>query len=185
MNLTTIIVIALGLSMDAFAVSVATGSAYKQLKINYALRMALFFGAFQAAMPLIGFLARLSIKSLIASYDHWVAFILLAAIGCKMIYESFKIKPGPEQSCPLNISVLLVLSVAISIDALAVGITLSLLRSSVISVVIVIGLVTFLLSYLGVCVGSKLGHFFESKIEALGGLVLIAIGAKILIEHLL
>ncbi len=185
MDLFTIIIIAVGLAMDAFAVSIVSGTVYKQLKIKQALRMAIFFGGFQALMPLIGALAGLSVKEYIADCDHWVAFGLLSAVGGKMIYESFKIKPTNEALDPSNILVLLVLSVATSIDALAVGVTLSLITSSIVTAVIIIGLVTFVLSCLGVFIGKKIGHFFESKIQALGGLVLIALGAKILAEHLL
>ena len=184
MGLFTIIIIAVGLAMDAFAVSIVSGAAYKQLKIKHAFRLAVFFGGFQALMPLIGSLAGLSIKQYIANYDHWVAFALLSAVGCKMIYESFKIKPDDKNFDPSNIFTLLILSIATSIDALTVGITLPLLALSLIKAVIIIGLITFLLSYIGVSVGRKFGHFFESKIEALGGLVLIALGAKILLEHL-
>ena len=185
MGLIAIIIMAVGLAMDAFAVSIVSGSAYKQLKVKHALRMAVFFGGFQAFMPLIGSLAGLSVKEYIANYDHWVAFGLLSAVGGKMIYESFKIKSAGEKFNPSNIFVLLVLSVATSIDALAIGITISLLRVSIVMAVVIIGVVTFVLSYVGVFVGKKFGHFFENKIKAAGGLVLIALGAKILIEHLL
>jgi len=185
MDLVTIIVIAVGLAIDAFAVSIVSGSAYKQLHVKHALRIAVFFGGFQAIMPLIGFLAGLSVKEYIANYDHWVAFGLLSAVGGKMIYESFKIKSVEENFDPSNIFVLLVLSIATSIDALAIGITLSLIVSSIAIAVIIIGLVTFVLSYLGVCIGKKFGHFFENKIEALGGIILIGLGIKILFEHLL
>ncbi len=184
MALITIIIIALGLSMDAFAVSIVSGAAYKQLKIKHALRIALFFGGFQAIMPLIGYLAGLSIKTYITPYDHWVAFGLLSAVGGKMIYESFKIKSAEENLNPSNILILLVLSLATSIDALAIGITLSFLRVSLATAVSIIGLVTFVLSYLGVFIGKRFGHFFENKIEAIGGLILIGLGLKILIEHL-
>ena len=185
MDLVTIIVIAVGLAIDAFAVSIVSGSAYKQLNVRHALRIAVFFGGFQAFMPLIGFLAGLSVKEYIATYDHWVAFGLLSAVGGKMIYESFKIKSVKENFDPSNILVLLVLSIATSIDALAIGITLSLITSSIVTAVIIIGLVTFVLSYLGVCIGKKFGHFFENKIKAFGGLILVGIGLKILLEHLL
>jgi len=180
-----IVVIAVGLAMDAFAVSVVSGSACKQLHVKHALRMAAFFGGFQAFMPLIGSLAGLSLKEYITSYDHWIAFCLLSAVGAKMIYESFKIKSVEENLDPSNIFVLLALSIATSIDALAIGITLSFITSSIGVAVTIIGLVTFVLSYLGVVIGKRFGHFFENKIEIFGGLILIAIGAKILIEHLL
>jgi len=182
---TMIIVIAVGLAMDAFAVSVVSGSAYKQLHVKHALRMAAFFGGFQAFMPLIGSMAGLSLKEYITGCDHWIAFCLLSAVGAKMIYESFKIKSVEENLDPSNIFVLLALSVATSIDALVIGITLSFITSSIGVAVTIIGLVTFVLSYLGVVIGKRFGHFFENKIEIVGGLILIAIGAKILIGHLL
>lgn len=184
MQLLTITIIAVGLAMDAFAVSIVSGSAYKQLKIKHALRVAVFFGGFQALMPLVGSLAGMSIKEYVADYDHWIVFALLSTVGFKMLYESFKITSSKENFNPENILVLLILSVATSIDALAVGITLSFLQVSIATAVITIGLITFVLSYLGVFIGKKVGHFFESKIEAAGGLVLIALGFKILIQHL-
>jgi putative Mn2+ efflux pump MntP len=185
MQFLTIIVIALALAMDAFAVSIVSGSAYRQLKIRHSLRMALFFGLFQAVMPLLGALAGLKIKNFITHYDHWIAFLLLVAVGCKMIYESFKIKSAKGSFDPSNIYVLLVLSIATSIDAFAVGITLSLLAVSLAIAVSVIGVVTFLLSCLGTFIGKKFGHFFESKMEAFGGLILVALGLKILLQHVL
>ena len=185
MGLITIIIVAVGLAMDAFAVSIVSGSAYKQLNVKHALRIAVFFGVFQAFMPLVGALAGLSVREYIEDYDHWIAFGLLSAIGGKMIYESFKIKSAEENSNPANILVLLILSVATSIDALTIGITLSLLSASIVLAATIIGLTTFLLSYLGVFIGKKFGHFFENKIEALGGLVLIGLGVRILFGHLL
>lgn len=185
MEFITITVIAVGLAMDAFVVSILSGGAYRQLHVKHALRMAIFFGAFQAFMPLIGSLAGLSLKDYITDYDHWIAFALLAVVGGKMIYESFKIKSVEENLNPSNIFVLLVLSVATSIDALAIGITLSLITSSIIAAVTIIGLITFGLSYTGVLIGKRFGHFFENKLEAFGGFVLIGIGIKILCEHLL
>jgi putative Mn2+ efflux pump MntP len=184
MKILTILFIAVGLAMDAFAVSVVTGSLYKECKACHALRMALFFGGFQALMPIIGYLAGLGLMEYIAASDHWIAFGLLLFVGGKMIYESFQIEAAERNRDPSNLLVLLALSVATSIDALAVGITLSLLRTPVLLAVSIIGLVTFGLSYAGVYLGKRFGHFFESKIEIVGGLILIAIGLKILIEHL-
>lgn len=184
MGLLTITIIAVALAMDAFAVSIVSGSAYKKLQIKHAFRIAVFFGSFQALMPLIGSLAGMSVREHIAGYDHWLAFGLLFAVGAKMIYESFKITPARQNFNPSNIWVLLVLSVATSIDALAIGITLSFLKVEILKAVVIIGLVTFALSYLGVFIGRKIGHFFENKIEAIGGLILIALGTKILLEHL-
>ena len=184
MHLTTIIVIALGLAMDAFAVSIVTGSVYRELHIRHVLRMALFFGGFQAIMPIVGFLAGLSLKGYIAAWDHWIAFGLLSLVGGKMILEAFKISSTEKRQDPSSLLVLLALSVATSIDALAVGVTLSLLTASIALAVTIIGLITFGLSYAGVAIGKRFGHFFESRIEVLGGLILIAIGTKILIQHL-
>lgn len=184
-ELLTIIAIAIGLAMDAFAVSIVSGAAYRQLHVKHVLRIALFFGGFQAFMPLIGSLAGLTLKEYIADYDHWIAFGLLTAVGGKMIYESFKIKEAEKKFDPTNLITLLALSVATSIDALAVGITLSLIAKSIIVAVIIIGAVTFVLSYIGVAIGKRFGHFFESKIEVLGGVILIGIGVKILVEHTL
>lgn len=184
MKLLTILLIAVGLSMDAFAVAVVTGSMYRGFKVGHALRMALFFGGFQALMPVIGFLAGLGLMDYIAPYDHWIAFALLFLVGGKMIYESFQIEVVERNRDPSNLLVLLLLSFATSIDALAVGITLSLLKMPILLAVTIIGVVTFILSYGGVAIGKRFGHFFESKVEIVGGLILIAIGVKIVIEHL-
>lgn len=185
MELISIIVIAVGLSMDSLAVSVVTGAAYKELHYRHTLRMAGFFGGFQAIMPLIGYLAGLTVSKLIAGYDHWVSFGILGAIGLKMIYESFKIKEERKAMHPANIALLLALAVATSIDALAVGLTLSLITKQISEAVIIIGLVTFGLCCVGVYIGKRFVHFFESGIEAIGGLVLIGLGVKILLQHLI
>lgn len=182
MNIIKIVLIALGLAMDAFAVSVASGVIIKRLRIKSALRIAVFFGLFQAVMPLIGWLAGLSLKDFISGVDHWIAFGLLSTIGCKMIYESAKIQSNNFD--PLNIYVLLMLSIATSIDALAVGVTFAFLEISIVTPIVIIGVVTFLLSFIGVFVGNRFGHFFEKKIELAGGLILICIGVKILVEHM-
>ena len=185
MDLLTIIAIAVGLSMDAFAVSVASGIAIKNLRIRHAVRIALFFGGFQAVMPVIGWLAGRSVAELISPWDHWVAFALLVFIGGRMIYGSFRMDAAGKPTDPLNLYVLLLLSLATSIDALAVGFSFAFLKIAIVGPVIIIGAVTFVLSLAGVAVGDRLGHFFERKIEAVGGLVLIAIGVRILLEHLL
>jgi putative Mn2+ efflux pump MntP len=184
MDVPTVLFIAFGLSMDAFAVSVASGLAMERLKMRHAVRIALSFGLFQAAMPVAGWFLGLGFRGMISSVDHWIAFGLLSAIGVKMIYESGKLGVEGRNSGPPSHYVLLVLSVATSLDALAVGLSLSLLNVHIVEPVIIIGLVTFALSLLGVYIGDRLGHFFERKIEVLGGLVLIAIGLKILLEHL-
>jgi putative Mn2+ efflux pump MntP len=185
MELLTIIAIAVGLSMDAFAVSVVTGAAHKELHVRHTLRMAGFFGGFQAFMPAVGYIAGLTVRQYISSFDHWVAFGILAAVGLKMIYESFKIKEERQALHPANLAMLLALAVATSIDALAVGITLSLITHAIAAAIVIIGVVTFGLSCTGVYIGKKFGHFFESGIEAIGGLVLIGLGVKIMLQHVL
>jgi len=182
-ELLAVIAIAVGLAMDTFAVSIVTGAAYKQLHIRHALRMAGFFGGFQAFMPVVGYLAGLSVRQYVSNYDHWIAFGILAAVGLKMIYESFKIKEERKTPNPANLAVVLVLAVATSIDALAVGITLSLITHAIVLAVIIIGVITFGLSFAGVYIGKRFGHFFEGGIEIVGGLVLIALGIKIVIQH--
>ncbi|OGR78546.1 MAG: hypothetical protein A2X32_04645 [Elusimicrobia bacterium GWC2_64_44] len=183
-----LLLIALGLSMDAFAVAVASGATMKRLHLPNALKMALFFGGFQALMPALGWLAGLGMKNFISGVDHWIAFGLLSAIGGKMLYESFKIKEeeecGGPKTCPFDTGTLTVLAIATSIDALAVGLTFAALAVSIVTPVLVIGAVTFAMSVAGVRLGSSGGHFFEHKMEAAGGLILIAIGLKILAGHL-
>ncbi|MBX5326285.1 MAG: manganese efflux pump MntP family protein [Candidatus Bathyarchaeia archaeon] len=185
MDIVTITLIAFGLAMDAMAVSVTSGIAIKRVKINNALKIALFFGGFQAFMPIVGWLAGLSLVGFISGVDHWMAFGLLSFIGGKMIFDSPKIESHKEESKPLTLYVLLVLSVATSIDALAVGLSFAFLKISIAAPVIIIGTVTFLFSLMGVFAGAKLGHLFENKIEIVGGFVLIGIGIKILVEHLI
>jgi len=185
MNLFVVIGLALGLSMDAVAVSIASGAAYRGLRAHHALRMAFFFGGFQAVMPLIGWAAGTLLKGVIGAWDHWVAFVLLAFVGGKMIYEAFKLEEVQKShGGPSRIMVVLTLAVATSIDALAVGVTLPLLTDSVWLAAAIIGIVTFMLSLVGVYLGKGFGHIFENKIEIIGGLVLIGIGLKTLIWHL-
>jgi putative Mn2+ efflux pump MntP len=183
-QLITILFIAVGLAMDAFAVSVVAGGVHKDLRVRHALRMALFFGGFQTFMPVVGFFAGLGLKEYIKAFDHWIAFGLLCLVGGKMIYESFRLEAAEKNRDPSDLLTLLALSLATSIDALAVGITLSLLQASLALAVTIIGLVTFGLSCAGVFLGKRFGHLLDSKAEILGGLILIAIGVKILIEHL-
>ena len=182
MEMITVIAIAFGLAMDAFVVSLTSGIAIRHLRIKHALKIAIFFGSFQAIMPLIGWLAGLSLRDFISGVDHWISFGLLSLIGCRMIYES--IRPSEREINPLSIHVLLMLSVATSIDALAVGVSLAFLRIAIVPPIVVIGTVTFLLSFLGVFAGNRFGHLFGNKVEIVGGLILIAIGTKILVEHL-
>ena len=185
MSLIALIFIAFGLAMDAFAVSVTIGSVYKKPGHGHALSAAAAFGLFQAMMPVLGWAAGVSVREYIAAYDHWIAFCLLCFVGGKMIYESFQIHRSEDNPSILTFRYLVLLAVATSMDALAVGITLSvLLEGFILAEVIVIGMITFALSYAGVIIGKFFGHIFESRIEIFGGLVLIAIGFEILIEHL-
>ncbi len=184
MDFLTVALIAVGLAMDCFAVAITSGIAIQGLRINHALQIALFFGGVQALMPVMGWLAGVGLRDFIADIDHWIAFGLLSAIGLKMIYESRKIIGEKGNWDPLNLYVLAMLSVATSIDALAVGVSFAFLKTPLISSVLIIGFITFLISFAGVFVGNRGGHFFENKMELTGGLVLIGIGLKILVEHL-
>jgi putative Mn2+ efflux pump MntP len=177
------LLIALGLAMDAFAVSVAGGVVIRRNKLKSALKFGSFFGSFQMVMPVIGWMAGLRLKGFITGIDHWAAFGLLAFIGGKMIYGSRKIDEE-ERQASFGLKEMIVLSVATSIDALAAGLSFAFLQVSIVLPVAVIGAVTFSLSFLGVMIGNTAGHFFERKLEAAGGLILIAIGVKILMEHL-
>jgi len=183
MNTAGLFIIACALSMDAFAVSVVAGINAKRFKIDHAIRIAFFFGGFQALMPIAGWLSGTGIRSLMAGFDHWVAFALLTATGGKMMYEAVRLKER-EQIDFQNFFVLFLLAIATSIDAFAVGLSLSFLGVSIIVPALIIGIITFFFSLCGVFVGNKTGHFFENKIEILGGLMLIGIGIKILTEHL-
>lgn len=178
-----IILIALGLAMDSFSVSITRGfTNTKAMLLREALKTAFFFGFFQAGMPIIGWLAGLSIIDLISGFDHWIAFGLLGFIGVRMIYESIS-KESKQVINRSSLKVLLILSIATSIDALAVGLSLSFLETSIITPAIIIGIVTFSLSFFGVFVGRKLGSYFE-KIGILGGIILLVIAIRILVEHL-
>jgi manganese efflux pump family protein len=183
MDILTILLIAVGLAMDTFAVSIAKGIVIDRQRKKTALLMASFFGGFQMLMPAIGWLVGLSFKEIIMGVDHWIAFGLLAFIGSKMIYDSTqKEKENKEEN--LKLHYLLTLAVATSIDALMVGLSFAFLQTSILEPIIVIGLITFLLSLAGFYFGCGLGRVFGNRIKIVGGLILIAIGIRILIEHL-
>jgi putative Mn2+ efflux pump MntP len=184
MDLLTIFLIAIALAMDAFAVSIASGIAIKNLQIRHALTIATWFGLFQAIMPVIGWFGGIKLRGYVSEIDHWVVFGLLFLIGCKMIYESFQIDPIEKRSNPLDLHVLFALSVATSLDAFAVGISFAMLNISIMAPVIIIGVITFLMSFIGVWIGDRGTHFFEKKMEVVAGLILIGIGVKVLISHL-
>lgn len=183
MSIIELLLLALGLSMDAFAVSICKGLSVPKLRPKHCLICGVYFGAFQAIMPLIGWALGIRFQSLITNIDHWIAFVLLAVIGANMIKESF----SKEEECPdasFGFKTMLTLAIATSIDALAVGVTFAFLDVNIVPAVLLIGMTTFVCSAVGVKLGNVFGNRFQSKAEFLGGLVLIGIGLKILIEHL-
>lgn len=183
MNIFEIILIGLGLAMDCFAVSLSCSMGRCKINKLQALKIAFFFGLFQALMPVIGWLLGLSFKNLISEFDHWMAFGILGAIGIKMIIEAFK-KEEEKNIKITRLWVLAGLSLATSIDALIVGITFAFLEFNILLTVGIIGLVTFIISLTGIYIGKKFNFINAKKAEIIGGLVLIAIGIKILVEHL-
>ena len=183
MSLFDLFILAVGLSMDAMAVAVCKGLSVQKLKFRHALITGLYFGGFQAAMPLLGYLLGIRFQAYIESVDHWIAFILLGVIGANMIKESFG--EAEEVNCSFCPRAMLPMAVATSIDALAVGVTFALLPDvNVTAAVSFIGVITFTLSAVGVYVGHLFGARFKSKAELTGGIVLILMGTKILLEHL-
>ncbi len=185
MEILTIFFLAVGLSFDSFAVSVCSGLNLPNIRFFQAAKIAIFLALFQAFMPLIGWLVGNSIKSLIEPVDHWIAFGLLSLIGGKMIIESFINSEEREIKNPLHIRVILLLSLATSIDALAVGFSFATLLDRILIAIFIIGTVTFIASMLGILLGKKTGPQINRYAEILGGLILIIIGSKIMIEHLL
>jgi putative Mn2+ efflux pump MntP len=182
-DLLTMVLIAVGLAMDAFAVSIAKGMLIDRNRRKSALLMASFFGGFQMLMPAIGWFAGWSLREIIMGIDHWIAFGLLVFIGTKMIYDSTK-KENENGEQPLRLHSLLTLAVATSIDALMVGLSFAFLQTSLIEPILLIGVITFSLSLVGFYFGCGIGRFFGSKIRIVGGFILIAIGIRILLEHL-
>ncbi len=183
MSLFELFLLAIGLSMDAFAVAICKGLSMQQFNQKHAVIIALYFGTFQALMPAIGYLLGSRFQQSITAYDHWVTFLLLAIIGGNMIKESFDHET--ETSSPyINFKEMLILAIATSIDALAVGVTFAFLQVSLIPAVSTIGITPFVISVLGVKIGNVFGMKYKSKAEFAGGVILILIGGKILIEHL-
>ncbi len=185
MDVLTIFFIGIGLSMDAFAVSITSGIIISKPHFRGALKIGIFFGLFQAIMPYIGWLLGKQFNVFIARIDHWIVFFLLSFIGIKMIYESLKNKDINDIDInPLNNKILLTLAFATSIDALAVGVSFAFLNVTIYISMIIIGLVTFLLSFIGVYIGNLSGDLLKKKAEVIGGIILILIGIKILFENL-
>ncbi len=183
MDNVTLIGIAVALAMDAFAVAASVAVSLPQWTARHTFRLSWHFGIFQAGMFLIGGFSGKAVSVSMDQVDHWIAFGVLMFLGLRMIVESFQPKDELSHYDPTRGVSLVGLSLATSIDALAVGVTLSLVTYHIYTAVILIGIITFVLSYVGYEIGKKMGHFFENKIEILGGLILIAIGLKILISH--
>ena len=173
--------------MDAFAVSVCKGLAMRKVNKKQAVVIGLFFGGFQALMPFVGWALGTRFESYITSIDHWIAFILLAFIGGKMVVEGYRLEEDEtvkELDPPLDLKEMFLLAIATSIDALAVGITFAFLNYPIVECITIIGLTTFVLSIVGVVVGNMFGSRYQKKAEIAGGIILILIGVKILFEHL-
>ncbi|MCI7796043.1 MAG: manganese efflux pump MntP family protein [Lachnospiraceae bacterium] len=183
MSLAELFIIAVGLSMDAFAVSVCKGLSVQKMKLGHALTCGIYFGGFQALMPLIGYLLGSQFESMITQIDHWIAFVLLGIIGFNMVKESRETEEE-ELDCSFGVKAMIPLAIATSIDALAVGVTFAFLKVDIFWAVTFIGVVTFVLSAIGVKVGNVFGMRYKSKAELAGGVILILMGAKILAEHL-
>ena len=183
MELFEIVVIGIGLAMDAFAVSVCKGLSMKKIEWKKAIIIALYFGIFQALMPVLGFFLGSAFSTFVQQVDHWIAFILLAIIGGNMIKESNDDEEEKRNS-NIDVKTMIGLAVATSIDALAVGVTFAFFEVNLLLAISIIGIITFVLSVIGVIIGNKFGDKFQNRAELAGGIILIIIGIKILIEHL-
>ncbi len=182
MGFIELFLIAVGLSMDAFAVSVCKGLSVKKVGVKHAALAGLYFGGFQFLMPVTGYLLGFQFENIIQNVDHWVAFVLLAFIGANMIKESFG--KAEELNDDFGVKTMLLLAVATSIDALAVGISFAFLKVSILPASGLIGVTTFILSFAGIYIGNVFGTRYKSRAELAGGVILILIGLKILLEHL-
>ena len=183
MELFEIVSIGIGLAMDAFAVSICKGLSMKKMNWKNALIIALYFGIFQSVMPIIGYFLGTTLSGVFQKVDHWIAFILLAIIGGNMIKESTD-DELEKRNDNVDFKTMIILAIATSIDALAVGITFAFFKVNLLFAVTVIGVITFLLAIIGVLIGNKFGDKFQNKAELAGGIILIIIGLKILLEHL-
>lgn len=184
MSFLDIFLIGVALSMDAFAVSVCKGLSVKKAGVKHVLTVGVYFGGFQALMPMLGFLLGYKFESFITNIDHWIAFVLLAIIGGNMIREALGKDEDDKENDDFSFRAMLPLAVATSIDALAVGISFAFLGVDIVTAALLIGATTFVLSGVGIFVGNIFGSKYKSKAELAGGIVLILIGAKILLEHL-
>ena len=184
MSVIEIAIIGIGLAMDAFAVSICKGLAKKKMSYQKAIIIALFFGGFQALMPAIGYVLGTTFASKIAAIDHWIAFILLGLIGVNMIKEALGKEDDECLDDALHFGDLIMLSIATSVDALAVGITFAFFNVSIVLSTSIIGFITFIICIIGVKVGNVFGEKYKSKAELTGGILLIIMGCKILLDHL-
>lgn len=184
MNFIDIFLIGVALSMDAFAVSICKGLSVKKVSAKHVLTVGVYFGGFQALMPTLGFLLGYKFESFITNIDHWIAFVLLAIIGGNMIREALGKDEDDKENDDFSFKAMLPLAVATSIDALAVGISFAFLGVDIVTAALLIGATTFVLSGVGIFVGNIFGSKYKSKAELAGGIVLILIGVKILLEHL-
>lgn len=184
MGILTVFFIAIGLSFDSFAVATSSGILLRDITFRNAMKISFSLAFFQGMMPVLGWLAGHQVKNYIESVDHWIAFGLLAIIGLKMIIESFKHESVRKQINPLNLKVMVYMSIATSIDALIIGFSFAVISIRIISAVFVIGAVTFIIAMLGILFGKKAGKHLGQEMDIIGGLILIAIGVKILIQHL-
>lgn len=183
MGILGIIIITIGLAMDAFAVSICKGLSMKKMSWKKGLIIGGYFGFFQGFMPLIGYLLGVGFQSKVEAVDHWLALILLAIIGIDMIKDAFS-KDTEEKNDSVDFKEMIVLAIATSIDALAVGITMAFLDVNIILAVLLIGIITFVISVIGVKIGNIFGDKYEKKAELAGGIILVLMGIKILVEHL-
>lgn len=183
MGIITILLIAFGLSFDTFAVSVSSGLVLRKINFFNAMKIAFVLAFFQGTMPLIGWFIGSGVKKYMMTYDHWIAFILLSVLGIKMIYESFRSDEDHPALNPMRFAVMVSMAIATSIDALVVGLSFAFFEVNIFITVFLIGLVTFIVSMLGILFGKKAGAQLGKRMEIVGGLILIVIGLKILIEH--
>ena len=183
MGIVEVLLTSIGLAMDALAVSICKGLSFSKIRFKNVIIVGLYFGIFQALMPLIGYILGSRFKELIVSVDHWIAFFLLALIGLSMLKEGLS-KDYDSLDDKVNFKVMLPLAIATSIDALAVGITFSFLDVNILESIIFIGSITFFISLVGVVIGNKVGVKYQKKSQVIGGVILIIIGLKILLEHL-
>ena len=183
MGIFEIFLLGIGLAMDAFAVSICKGLSIKKMNWKNAVIIALYFGVFQALMPLIGYFLGMTFESIVTTFDHWVAFALLTLIGGGMIKESFD-DEDDKKNDRVDFKTMVVLAIATSIDALAVGITFAFFDVNIVLAVSIIGIITFIISVLGVKIGNRFGDKYQNKAQLMGGIILVLLGFKILLEHL-